>query len=168
MSKTVGDDNTMQHTCRTVSRATSMSHAWHQQAAQHHKTLTKLCIIPLPLWNGLGLGLARGMVGWYGSGLLPMVVVHVIIPPPFYGTIGLLPLGVWSLPSPLSLEQGPSAQARPAARNHSQRSHNRKPEGGRWRMIRASAASQSGEPHRSRDRGTICKEKRATSNFVVW
>ena len=30
-------------------------------------------------WNGLGLELACGMVGWLGLGLLP-VVVHVIIP----------------------------------------------------------------------------------------
>ena len=30
-------------------------------------------------------------------------------------------------------------------------------EGGRWRMIPASASSQSEEPHQSRDRGTVCK-----------
>ena len=37
----------------------------------------------------------------------------------------------------------------------------RKPEGGRTMEIH-----RSGEPHQSRDRGTVCKEKRATSYFV--
>ena len=34
-------------------------------------------------------------------------------------------------------------------------------------MIPASASSQSEEPHQSRDRGTVCKEKRATSCMLT-
>ena len=38
-------------------------------------------VIPPPLlWSGLGLELACGMFGWFGSGLLPMVVRVIIRP----------------------------------------------------------------------------------------
>ena len=65
-------------------------------------------------------------------------------------------------PPPLNGIPAPGALPAPAPSHANQRER----EGGR-RMIPASASSQSGEPHQSRDRGTMCKQK-TTSNFVVW
>ena len=62
----------------------------------------------------------------------------------------------------------PPALGPPSSPAQPERTHANQRERGRWSMIPASSSSQSGEPHQSRDRGTACKETRATSNFLVW